>query len=102
MQDVIGAALHQVGERLDDRPVEVDIPADLPLVPLDFVLVVHVLVNLIDNALKYSPPGSPIDICAQSSEARLPSRLPTGASASQQKTWITSFKSSTGCSGPTT
>jgi two-component system sensor histidine kinase KdpD len=31
-------------------------------VPLDFVLVVHVLVNLIDNALKYSPPGSPIQI----------------------------------------
>lgn len=62
LQDVIGAALHQVGDRLGDRPVEIDIPADLPLVPLDFVLVVHVLVNLIDNALKYSPPGSPIHI----------------------------------------
>jgi two-component system sensor histidine kinase KdpD len=62
VQDVIGAALQQVGERLGDRPVEIDIPADLPLVPLDFVLVVHVLVNLIDNALKYSPPGSPIQI----------------------------------------
>ena len=62
VQDVIGAALHQVGDRLGDRPVEIDIPADLPLVPLDFVLVVHVLVNLIDNALKYSPPGSPIQI----------------------------------------
>ena len=62
VQDVNGAALHQFGERLGDRPVEIDIPADLPLVPLDFVLVVHVLVNLIDNALKYSPPGSPIHI----------------------------------------
>jgi len=62
VQDVIGAALHQVRERLGDRPVEIDIPADLPLVPLDFVLVVHVLVNLIDNALKYSPPGSLIQI----------------------------------------
>jgi len=65
VQDVIGAALHQVGERLGNRPVEIDIPADLPLVPLDFVLVVHVLVNLIDNALKYSPPGSPIQICTR-------------------------------------
>jgi len=65
VQDVIGAALRQVGERLADRPVEIDIPPDLPLVPLDFVLVVHVLVNLIDNALKYSPPGSPIQIRIQ-------------------------------------
>ncbi len=62
VQDVIGAALYQVRERLGDRPVEIDIPANLPLVPLDFVLVVHVLVNLIDNALKYSPPESPIQI----------------------------------------
>jgi two-component system sensor histidine kinase KdpD len=62
LQDVIGAALQQMGERLGDRPVEIDLPANLPLVPLDDVLMVHVLVNLIDNALKYSEPGSPIDI----------------------------------------
>jgi two-component system sensor histidine kinase KdpD len=71
VQDVIGAALHQVGERLGNRPVEIDIPADLPLVPLDFVLVVHVLVNLIDNALKYSPPGSPIQICTRPSDGEV-------------------------------
>jgi two-component system sensor histidine kinase KdpD len=65
VQDAIGAALRQMSERLDDRPVEVDIPAALPLVPMDFVLVVHVLVNLIDNAIKYSPPNSPIRICTQ-------------------------------------
>ena len=71
VQDVIGAALQQVGERLGDRPVEIDVPADLPLVPLDFVLIVHVLVNLIDNALKYSPPGSPIHICARASDGEV-------------------------------
>jgi two-component system sensor histidine kinase KdpD len=71
VQDVIGTALHQVSERLGNRPVEIDIPADLPLVPLDFVLVVHVLVNLIDNALKYSPPGSPIQIRTRPSDGEV-------------------------------
>jgi two-component system sensor histidine kinase KdpD len=68
VQDVIGAALRQVGERIDNRPVEIDIPPDLPLVPLDFTLVVHVLVNLIDNALKYSPLRSPIHISTYTSD----------------------------------
>jgi two-component system sensor histidine kinase KdpD len=69
LQDVIGAALQQVGERLADRPVTVDLPAALPLVPLDFVLLVHVLVNLVDNALKYSPPGSAIEIRVRITDA---------------------------------
>ncbi|HSJ52597.1 MAG TPA: sensor histidine kinase KdpD [Anaerolineae bacterium] len=68
LQDVIGAALRQVGERLGDRPVEVNLPESLPLVPLDFVLLVHVLVNLVDNALKYSPPGSVIAVSVRVNE----------------------------------
>ena len=73
LQDVIGAALQQVGERLNGRPVEVDLPASLPLVPLDFVLLVHVLVNLLDNALKYSPAGSAIaiDVRVTATEAQI-------------------------------
>ena len=71
VQDVIGAALQQVGERLDNRPVEIETAPDLPLVPLDFALVVHVLVNLIDNALKYSPPDSPIHIHTRTSDGRV-------------------------------
>lgn len=71
VQDVIGAALQQVGERLDNRPVEIETAPDLPLVPLDFALVVHVLVNLIDNALKCSPPDSPIHIHTRTSDGRV-------------------------------
>jgi two-component system, OmpR family, sensor histidine kinase KdpD len=64
VQDLIGAALDQMGSRLNDRAVTVTVPPDAPLVPMDFVLLTSVLVNLLDNALKYSPPGSPIELRA--------------------------------------
>ncbi len=64
LQDLIGSSLEEVGSRLDDRSVTVDVPDDLPLVSMDFVLIERVLVNVIDNGLKYSPPGSPIEIRA--------------------------------------
>jgi two-component system sensor histidine kinase KdpD len=65
IQDLIGAALEDVNDRLDDRPININIPEELPLIPLDFVLIERVLVNVIDNAMKYSPPDSPIEIHAQ-------------------------------------
>ncbi len=71
VQDLAGAALEQVDGRLRDRPVTVDVPDDLPPAPMDFGLMVQVLVNLIDNALKYSPPDSPIDIRARQSDSQI-------------------------------
>jgi len=65
VQDVIGAALEQLKDRLEERPVQVTVPEDFPLVPMDFALIVQVLVNLIDNAEKYSTSGSPIEIRAR-------------------------------------
>ena len=58
LQDVIGAALAHLGTRLQGRIVDVNVPPDTPLAPLDFVPIVHVLVNLLDNAL-WSFPASP-------------------------------------------
>ena len=65
VQDVIGTALGQCDARLTGRDVHVDIPDEFPSANLDFVLIVHVLNNMIDNAVKYSPEGSPLEIKAE-------------------------------------
>jgi two-component system, OmpR family, sensor histidine kinase KdpD len=65
VQDLVGTALEQVGSRAGTRPVNMVIPADLPFVSVDFGLIVLTLVNVLDNALKYSPDESPIDIKAR-------------------------------------
>jgi len=65
LDGVLGAALQRLATLLRDRPVRVDLPADLPLVPIDAVLVEQVFLNLLDNAARYSPVGSPIDVSAR-------------------------------------
>jgi two-component system sensor histidine kinase KdpD len=62
MEDLIGAALEQIKDRLGDRPVLIRVSEDFPLVPVDFALLVQVLVNVIENAMKYSPADAPIEI----------------------------------------
>ena len=68
IQDAIGAALDQLEERLGKTPVEVKISEGIPLVSLDFALFGQVLINVLDNAVKYSPKGSRIDIDVTQSE----------------------------------
>jgi two-component system, OmpR family, sensor histidine kinase KdpD len=68
LEEVIGAALIRLDRQLEGRPVDTDLPPDLPLVPLDDALIEQVLVNLLENALKYTPPDSPIRIAAWAAE----------------------------------
>lgn len=62
IEEVIGAAMAQLGSRLDGHRCQVDLPTDFPLVSFDFALMVHVLVNVLDNAIKYSPKDSLIEV----------------------------------------
>ena len=64
LEDAVGVALIRIDERLREHKVEVHLPADLPLVPLDAVLLEQVFINLLENAAKYTPPGTPIEISA--------------------------------------
>lgn len=65
LSDVLGAALNHAERVLTRHRVAIDTPADLPLVEVDTVLLQQVLYNVIENAAKYSPPGSLIRITAR-------------------------------------
>lgn len=64
IDDMIKTAIRRMQGQLELRPVEIAIMDSIPLVRADCVLLEQVLVNLLDNALKYSPPKSPISIAA--------------------------------------
>jgi two-component system sensor histidine kinase KdpD len=66
--EVVGSALTRFERTLADRPVTTAIPDDLPLLPVDPVLLEQLLLNLLDNAAKYTPPGSPIDVSASAAD----------------------------------
>ncbi|MGN6506440.1 MAG: DUF4118 domain-containing protein [Tepidisphaeraceae bacterium] len=65
IEELIGSALRHVGHRLGGREVSTDVPHDLPLVLLDETAIEQVLVNLLDNALAYTPPHTPLQISAR-------------------------------------
>jgi two-component system sensor histidine kinase KdpD len=68
IEEVVGAALGRFAKALAARPVTTRIPAELPLVPMDDVLIEQVLINLIDNAIKYTPPATPIEVSASETD----------------------------------
>jgi two-component system sensor histidine kinase KdpD len=65
LEEIVGSALERLGPRLEGRALESRIPDDLPLVPVDPVLIEQVLVNLVENAVRYTPAGTPVSISAQ-------------------------------------
>jgi two-component system sensor histidine kinase KdpD len=69
LEELVGAAVGRLaeggqGELPDNHALTINLPDDLPLIPLDAVLIEQVLVNLLDNTVKHTPPGTPIALRA--------------------------------------
>jgi two-component system sensor histidine kinase KdpD len=71
LEEIVGAALARLSRPLRDHEVVPCLQADLPLVPMDELLIQQVFVNLLENAAKYAPPGSPIEIRVSGSNGSL-------------------------------
>ncbi len=71
VHEVIARAMEESKQRLADHPVEVIAPAGLPLVSIDLDRIAAVLVQLLENAGKYSPSASPIRITAEENSGKV-------------------------------
>jgi two-component system sensor histidine kinase KdpD len=64
LEEALGVALVRLEDRLKPHPVRAELPHDLPLVPIDELLIEQVFMNLLENAAKHTPPEAPITVSA--------------------------------------
>jgi two-component system sensor histidine kinase KdpD len=65
VEEIIGTVLTRFGKQTAGREVKVTLPPGIPLIYCDAVMIEQVLSNLLENALRYTPPGSPLEIAAE-------------------------------------
>lgn len=65
LEELLGSVLTRLRPELRDRPVVIDLQETLPMVQVDGLLIEQLLGNLLENALKYTPDGTPIEISAR-------------------------------------
>jgi two-component system sensor histidine kinase KdpD len=58
--EIIDRVLQRLSPKLEGHPIDLHVPDDLPLMPVDYVQLEQVLWNLLQNALAYAPPSSPL------------------------------------------
>ena len=63
LRDLIGTCLEKLKDKIGSRDIKIDIPKDFPEIAVDFPFILKASFNIIDNALKYSPDGTPVEIC---------------------------------------
>jgi signal transduction histidine kinase len=68
LEETVGAACRRIERQLGGRPLSISVPAELPMIPADGVLLEQVFFNLLENATKYTPPGSPLEITARKTD----------------------------------
>ncbi len=68
LEEVVGAALTRLERQLGTRPVRTSLPDNLPLVSVDAILLEQLFVNLLENAAKYTPAGSLLELSAYAAE----------------------------------
>lgn len=69
LEEIIGSALTRLESRLGGRAVTTRLAEGMPLLSVDPLLIEQVLVNLLENAAKYTPAGSPIEVGARWDDA---------------------------------
>jgi len=87
--DIVNSAIERCRRRLAERRLVLDLPADLPLMHVDPVLVQQALVQIFDNAVKYSKAGSQITVGASAADGRMILRVAdqgAGLTADEQAT----------------
>ena len=67
VEEVIGSAVYHVTKN-NQRKIEVHVPDDVLMVPMDAKLIQQVIINLLDNAMKHTPKDKPISIDAYQKE----------------------------------
>jgi two-component system sensor histidine kinase KdpD len=70
-EEIVGSALRRLNKKLETRQVNILMADNLALIYVDAVLLQQVVVNMLDNADKYSPRGQPIDISVETTSLGL-------------------------------
>jgi two-component system sensor histidine kinase KdpD len=65
LSEIVGSVIARLHHLPEEHRIVVNIPEDLPLVPVDFVQMEQVFTNLINNSFKYAPAGTTVNISAQ-------------------------------------
>jgi two-component system sensor histidine kinase KdpD len=71
LEEIIGTVLTCLQKRLANRRVTVNLPPGMPMVYVDAVMIEQVLINLLENVLRYTPDKGPVEIMAEASSAKM-------------------------------
>ena len=65
LSEILGSVLVRMRNLIEEHKLEIDVPEDLPLVPVDYVQMEQVFTNLVSNSLKYAPTNTVIRVRAR-------------------------------------